>query len=350
MGTMNRQQIIRSVAIHLVFWIFWFIAPILFSSGERGFRLPEHPGYYFRSIFTIGLFYLNYFWIIERSLFQHKVVRFVLMNVVLLTLVTGFELIQQAFFHPGGRPGGAADLTQNMRPPIFLMLMGIFFSYIFVISIAVAIRTTTRWIKLDDQRKTLENENLKSELNNLKMQLNPHFFFNTLNNIYSLIQIAPERAQEAVHRLARLMRYHLYETNSEKVSLKGEIEFVDNYISLMKMRSTSLLDVKFNYSIEDNEARIAPLLFVPLIENAFKFGISNDVSSEILIEISELRNEVVMTVQNTIFDNPEAIPGHSGIGLENLRKRLSLIYPNAHEFRAESVGDKFMVLLRLKLG
>src|SRR5690606_26509244 len=217
----------------------------------------------------------------------------------------------------------------------FLMLMGIFFSYIFVISIAVAIRTTTRWIKLDDQRKTLENENLKSELNNLKMQLNPHFFFNTLNNIYSLIQIAPERAQEAVHRLARLMRYHLYETNSEKVSLKGEIEFVDNYISLMKMRSTSLLDVKFNYSIEDNEARIAPLLFVPLIENAFKFGISNDVSSEILIEISELRNEVVMTVQNTIFDNPEAIPGHSGIGLENLRKRLSLIYPDSHEFKAE---------------
>src|SRR5690606_20625409 len=148
--------------------------------------------------------------------------------------------------------------------------------------------------------------------------------------IYALIQLNQDRAQDAVHRLAKLMRYHLYETNAESVSLSGELEFLESYIALMKMRSTSMLEVNFKYHLENEGVLIAPLLFVPLVENAFKYGISNDHKSFITINIQEKNHELSALFENTVFANPDAIAGHSGIGLENLKKRLSLIYPGSH--------------------
>lgn len=350
----RKSQIWKNIAIHSIFWMFWLVAPILFSVGDRGIRFPVHPEYYFRSFFTLALFYLNYFWLIDKTLFEHKIVRFLVVNVVFLAFITGFEFVQHEIFTSGLFRGETLELPEEgfkerRRPPVFIILTGMLFSYIFVISIAVAIKTTARWIKLDAQRKTLENENLKSELNNLKMQLNPHFFFNTLNNIYSLIQSDQDKAQEAVHRLAKLMRYHLYETNPEKVPLRGEIEFLESYVSLMKMRSTSMVEVSFNYQLSNDKALIAPLLFIPVIENAFKYGISNDIRSLIDIQISEIDNELSLSVKNNVVNKPDPKSEHTGIGLDNLRKRLNLIYPKVHTVSAGRIDDKFVVNLRINL-
>lgn len=351
----NYYQTAKSILIHLVFWIFWLVVPFLFSMADgRGLPSPR-AHFFFRSFLTMSLFYFNYLWLVEKTLFEHKIGRFAVINFGLIIALTALTFYSYGFFSPElplvtgpDSMEGAQSLRHN-RPPIFSILLGTFFSYLFVTSISITVKAITRWFIMDAQRKTLENEHLKSELNNLKLQLNPHFFFNTLNNIYALIQLNQEKAQEAVHRLAKLMRYHLYETNAEKVSLNGEMEFLESYISLMKMRSTSMLEVVFNYSIENKRALIAPLLFVPLVENAFKYGISNDHKSFINIHIQEKGGELSAWVKNTVFVNPDALANHSGIGLENLKKRLSLIYPGQYTIDAIQEGPEFIVHLNIHL-
>jgi sensor histidine kinase YesM len=181
------------------------------------------------------------------------------------------------------------------------------------------------------------------------MQLNPHFLFNTLNNIYSLIQLSPDKAQDAVHRLAKLMRYHLYETNSDTVPLKGELVFLESYVALMKLRTGANMKVDFSFSVEDDGDMIAPLLFIPLVENAFKYGASSDSDSVILIHIKEHNHILEVKIENSVFVNPEAMGTHGGIGLENLQRRLRLIYPDRYLFEAGMEGNIFVVNLSIRL-
>ncbi len=355
---MNRNYLpsVKDSVIHLVFWMFWLLVPILFSMADGREHPPLEADYFFRTLLTMALFYYNYLWFIEKTLFEHRIGRFVLVNLGLLIALTALSILSHELLSPDIMDRvpppdsfGDDDFRGRKRPPFFFMLAGTFFSYLFAISISITIKATTRWYIMDAQRKTLENDHLKSELNNLKLQLNPHFFFNTLNNIYALIQLNQERAQDAVHRLAKLMRYHLYETNGERVSLRGELEFLESYIALMKMRSTSMLEVNFQYHLENEESLIAPLLFVPLVENAFKYGISNDYKSFITINIQEKNHELSALFENTVFVNSDAIVGHSGIGLENLKKRLSLIYPGNHVIKTTQNDHQFVVYLNILL-
>jgi len=235
------------------------------------------------------------------------------------------------------------------RPPIHIILSGMVFSYIFLITVSVAIRTTMHWFNMEKERRILENENLRTELSNLKMQLNPHFFFNTLNNIYSLIQLSPDKAQEAIHGLAKLMRYHLYETNADKVPLQEEVEFLSRYIALMKLRTSDVIHVDIVFDIEHNSDMIAPLLFVPMIENAFKFGISGDSPALIKIMLTEKDHTLNFHTVNDIFLYSDAIPVKKGIGLDNLQKRLKLIYPGRHQFEIKDYNNRFEVNLCINL-
>ncbi len=373
----NYFPVVKNIVIHLGFWMFWLLVPILFSMADGREHPPLQADYFFRTFLTMALFYFNYLWFIEKTLFKRRIRRFVFVNLVLLIALTALSISSHKHFAivtvrldqlgpeqtvrifkdvdtdtemvaPAESFGGR-EFRMPSRPPLFVMLAGTFFSYLFAISISITIKATTRWFVMDAQRKTLENEHLKSELNNLKLQLNPHFFFNTLNNIYALIQLNQEKAQDAVHRLAKLMRYHLYETNAERVSLRGELEFLESYVSLMKMRSTSMVEVNFKYHLENEGTLIAPLLFVPLVENAFKYGISNDYKSFITIDIQEKNHELCALFENTVFINPDAIAGHSGIGLENLKKRLSLIYPGSHVIKTTQNDHQFVVHLNILL-
>lgn len=345
----------KRALIHLVFWAFWLMVPIVFSMAAGREHPPLHTDYFLRSFLSIAFFYFNYLWFIEKTLFEHKIARFVAVNLALMIVLTALTISSFVLFAPEiakiptPESFGESDFIASKRLPLVGMITGTFFSYLFIISISITIKATTRWNVMDAQRKTLENEHLKSELNNLKMQLNPHFFFNTLNNIYALIQLNQEKAQDAVHRLAKLMRYHLYETNAEKVSLSKELNFLESYISLMKMRSTSMLEVNFKYYLENEETLIAPLLFVPLVENAFKYGISNDYKSIINIDIMEKNHELSASFENTIFTNSDVFSRHSGIGLENLKKRLSLIYPNLHTIKTDQKDNQFIVHMNIQL-
>ena len=173
--------------------------------------------------------------------------------------------------------------------------------------------------------------------------------FNTLNNIYSLIQIDADRAQQAVHDLSRMLRYVLYESSCPTVPLAAEVEFLRDYIELMRIRLPRHVEVGVSLPEEPSPTPVAPLLFISLIENAFKHGTSNDRPSFIRIDIHERDGELVCRIRNSCFPKTASDRSGSGIGLKNLSKRLEMIYPQRHTFEYGERGGTYTASLRIKL-
>jgi LytS/YehU family sensor histidine kinase len=217
-----------------------------------------------------------------------------------------------------------------------------------VAALSVAIRMTENWYILEQEKKELENARSEAELQNLKSQLNPHFLFNTLNNIYSLIAIDPDRAQFAVHDLSRLLRHVLYEDNQKFVSLDHELNFMKSYIELMSLRLSGNVELKVDLPDDGKGVLVAPLLFITLIENAFKHGVSPTEPSFIHIRFSWLENSgICCYIENSYFPKKETDRSGSGIGLENLKKRLDLLYPGKYDLRTEREGNEFVAQLKI---
>lgn len=215
---------------------------------------------------------------------------------------------------------------------MFLMLNCI------VAGIAIGIR---HFIRIRDIRQQLKDEkakNTEAELAWLKNQINPHFLFNTLNNISSLTQIDPDAAQDAIAQLSDLLRYAMYETNKKTVPISGEVEFMRNYISLMKLRCNDKTEVTTTFNVEQN-MEIAPLLFISLIENAFKHGVSSNRPSKIDILLTQEGDSLVFSCNNTNYPKDDADRSGSGIGLENTRRRLDLMYAGRYEWEQTLTPD-----------
>jgi len=175
--------------------------------------------------------------------------------------------------------------------------------------------------------------------------LNPHFLFNTLNNIYSLIAINGEQAQEAVHGLSRLLRYMLYDSANEYVTLRKDIDFIQDYVELMRIRMPEHVKLKTEIQIGQPDTLIAPLLFISLIENAFKHGVSNSKPSFIHIAITAAEKQIKCTILNSYFPKDEQDKSGSGIGLVNLKKRLDLLYPQNHKLICEQSDETYSCTL-----
>jgi len=192
---------------------------------------------------------------------------------------------------------------------------------------AIGIALSIRYMMRRSERKQKEVE---AELAWLKNQINPHFLFNTLNNISSLAQIDGDQTQEAIMQLSDLLRYAMYETNKPKVRLDGEVEFMRNYIELMKLRCNEMTTVNAQFAISEPQSEVAPLLFISLIENAFKHGINSNVPATIDIRLEQQDNMLVFNCDNTNNPKPTKDRSGSGIGLENTRRRLDLLYPGRY--------------------
>lgn len=190
----------------------------------------------------------------------------------------------------------------------------------------------------------LRNEKIRAELMLLKSQVSPHFFFNTLNNLYGLVAKDPQKAQGLILKLSDMMRYSIYEGEKETVKIQEEIDFLKNYIELHKMRYHKLIDVDFYCDIDENR-KVAPLLFIILLENAFKHGVEN------LRENAYIKMNLITSQKEIHFDienNFEKVDNESGIGLKNLKRRLELIYPNQHELTFSVNENIYKARLTLK--
>jgi LytS/YehU family sensor histidine kinase len=247
------------------------------------------------------------------------------------------------------QPGPPAPDKFFGRPPFRQMhFFNYAFTSIFLIFFSVGLRVLERHSDIEKWQKELEKEKLNSELAFLKNQISPHFFFNTLNNIYSLISINQEDSQKAVLKLSKLMRYLLYESEHGDTKLSSEIEFMNNYIDLMKLRMSEKINLSISFPGNYEDRSIPPLLFIPFIENAFKHGISYREKSFIDISMTSSIDSINFRCANSVVKSGEdADSEHSGIGLENVSKRLSLLFPGTHELKINKSDTEFEILLRI---
>lgn len=337
--------------IHFIVWgiIAFFPLIFIYSEGER--NIIRYLDFSLPILFLMVVFYTNYFVIISRYLFNKKIWQFFLANLILFAVcLLLMDLIRQNYFSSYYNQLGA----NKHFPPKAKMRDIIMYRDIISMSVtaglSTAIRMTTQWYQSQAEQKELEKLHIESELQNLKHQLNPHFLFNTLNNIYSLISINQEHAQDAVHQLSNLIRYVLYDSDHPKVPLNKDLNFTSNYIKLMSLRLPSHVTLQTDIMKADEATEIAPLLFISLVENAFKHGVSPTAPSVISVQIQmKSTNELECRIENSNFPKPGEDISGSGIGLSNLRKRLELIYPSSFTLDAEEKGERYISTLILKL-
>jgi two-component system sensor histidine kinase AlgZ len=221
-----------------------------------------------------------------------------------------------------------------------LAIIAIFYFPILIILIMRWIFKQTRVIL------TLKNEKAKTELQHLKSQVNPHFFFNMLNNLYGLVGTDAKKAQDLILKLSDMMRYSIYEGEKDTVSLEEEVEYLKNYIELHKMRYHKEIDIKFINDISENH-KVMPLLFIILLENAFKHGVENlRENAYVHINLKSENNQIFFDIENN-FD-PTIETEHKGIGLNNLKRRLELVYPKNHTLSFLKNNDVYKAQLNIK--
>ena len=328
--------------IHIVGWGILICSPLFFT-GRSGVSSVED---YVRSIIVplsfMSIFYINYIWLIKRFLFRRETRWFLLCNMLLILAMMGlvhlcmtYAIPDEMMKHPHPRP---------LRDEIGFHAINVAI-YSLVTGLSVAIRMTNGWYQVEANQRELERERTEAELSNLKSQLNPHFLFNTLNNIYSLIAFSPEKAQEAVHDLSRLLRYVLYESNQPLVPIEKDLDFLRNYIELMRIRLPRHVDLQTDIEAATPGVMIAPLLFISLVENAFKHGVSNSQSSFIQITIRQAGDAVNCSIRNSYFPKTAGDKSGSGIGLSNLEKRLSLLYPECYHLAYGKEGENYVAHL-----
>lgn len=343
------------VLLHLFVWGVIFSTPFLFiriegiSLNNLHLLLPLFR--FFLPLFLSALiFYANQFFLIDHFFFNKKILLFVLADLFLiiacmLLLEQVDQLIGHRHFSPGDH-GGILPLTIIRRTFLDIRTLTLFG---LAVGASITIKLTQKWLRSEAERKTAETEMLKSELAHLQYQLQPHFFFNSLNNIYSLIDQSPEKAKEAVYGLGKLMRYLLYEIRDGTISLVKEIEFLRKFIQLMELRLLEQATVHYIFPENAQGYEVAPLLFIPLVENAFKHGVTAGINSNILIEMTVNDEVLVFYTENRNVPKRKDDRSGSGIGLKNLRKRLELLYPNRHEFIQYADEQHFHTRLSIRL-
>ena len=295
------------------------------------------------------VFYINYFYLIDRFLFHKNIPLYILFNLVLFAICVLLMVSIFSFTHPKtvSPPGMIRDAM--FKPTQMQILVGVLLhqgiSIIFFIALSVAIKMTYNSYVKDVTIKTYEMEKKEAELASLKSQLNPHFLFNSLNTIYVLASIDGDKTQYAVHHLSDMLRYVLYESNRDSIPLSKEIDFVKSYTELMKMRFQGMVNIKEHYCTDCTGMEIAPMIFIALVENAFKHGIDTLKPSFVNININVKDKSIVCRVENS--NHPKNTIDHSGsgIGLENLKKRLEFLYEGRYSFITDIIDKRYVAEL-----
>ncbi len=263
---------------------------------------------------AVAVYLLNFYLCVPQLWFRHRRWQFVVANIILIIVSNSHILFMDFSALPEGTLAGYSSFL------IFALLVNL---------MAVFIALSIRYVMRQGEKKQKEVE---AELAWLKNQINPHFLFNTLNNISSLTQIDADKAQDTVMQLSDLLRYAMYETNKPKVALEGEVEFMRNYIELMKLRCNEMTCVNAQFIIHNSQLEVAPLLFISLIENAFKHGANSNAPATIDISLTQQDDTLVFTCDNTNNPKPTKDRSGSGIGLENTRRRLNLLYSGRYQW------------------
>lgn len=342
-------------AWHILFWLSFFV--------YEGLIWGMVDGEYARRMITSGIelpvkilaTYFTLYILIDKLLIKKKY--FFFLASLLISMVSfgvAIRIVAYYTIYPMFYPE-ALSVALFFPPKI---LIGIFSIYS-IVAIVASFHLIKIWFRhqqstqlLQQKAQQFQNEKLAAEIKLLKSQINPHFLFNTLNNLYVLTLNNSEKAPEMVYKLSELMSYMLYESNKPAVPLKDEIRYIENYISLERLRYSERLDISLNVYDDVEGVNIAPLLILPFVENSFKHGVSNQIlNGWIRIDISVREQTLIIKVENSKSepDGNQVIKLSSGIGLQNVKKRLELIYPDRHRLKTFDEEDTYLSVLKVDL-
>ena len=338
----ERKSKSRYLVLHLLCWSVLFVVPLFFHSSNY-----DWPTIWNRYIRWLGnpltymlVFYLNYLWVVPRFLLKKNDWKmFVLINVL---AIIGGVLAMDVWHWCATRllPEIVNNMPKKMSPSRMPRYFWAILTLMLIIALAVAVRMVQRWQHIEEARKEAEAARAEAELSNLRNQLNPHFLLNTLNNIYALIAFDRDKAQTAVGELSKLLRHVLYENQQDFVPLCKEADFMRNYIELMKIRMTDNVKIETNINVQPNDSTpVAPLIFISLIENAFKHGISPQGKGEIKIDLNQVDGNITCEIHNTSYPKRGNDKSGSGIGLEQVSRRLELMYPDRYTWERGTTAD-----------
>lgn len=342
MTTRNRKNYVIDLA-QLIAWAGLMLAPFLVDltitrDWSSSLRILTGTLRLMLPLFVV--YALNYYLLI--SLFLHKAGKtkwFFLSNIVLLVAWNLPRMLRTPDFPQ-------ETLDQFGEQGMWAFYVGTMLAGMFVQVILIAVAVGIRHIMRTNEEKM---EVAQAELTWLKHQLNPHFLFNTLNNISSLTQIDPDKAQESIGQLSDLLRYALYDSEANQVPLSAEIDFMNNYIDLMALRCNENTTVQKELEEPKEHVQVAPLLFISLVENAFKHGVNARYPSFVRVSLHYEGGELHFRAENSLFGKQGSDHIGSGIGLDNMKRRLELLYPGRYTYSQKADSNVYSVEVTLKV-
>lgn len=351
-STKNRSYI--SILVHIFSWMLFTF--VLLFNQPLSWNITVPPEFWIKQacvlVMLIAIFYINSEVLVPHLLLKNKTIAFVLAVLAIVILAGPFtKIIDETLNLPRLMDNAFSAIGITRTPKrtdkvdVFLLMMTLF-----MIGISTSVTMIRKWQDDKQSREFLEKEKIGSELSFLKAQINPHFFFNTLNNIYALTHVDIEKSRKALHKLSRMMRYLLYETQAGSTPLSKEVSFIVDYIELMKIRLNESTQVVFEAPVLHQDPLIAPMLFLPYIENAFKYGVSTTDASVISIQLNVRDKDLDLVIENPVFNHQGVTADeYGGIGLTNTKRRLELLYPGKHTFSAGLTEDASSFIVHLNL-
>lgn len=344
----------KNVAVlHVLFWLYYIQQELIsFSFDTKTFSMPMLSFNFNDVTVALGystiflymfIFYLNYLVVLPKFFDVGNLKRLLLVLPVLFAVFIGLRyLIEEVLFL---KFFGFHNYFEGVSIP-FYIYDNIYYGSRPIVSSSV-LWFIVNVLRLQKEQIQLIESKRETEINFLKSQINPHFIFNTLNNIYYLVFEKSEKSLKAIEQLSGLMRYMTYESQNETIAIQREIDYVEDFIQLESMRIAGEAQVVFEKNIQNPEFRIPPLLMIPFVENGFKHGIVSNVEKPFKIKLTQ--NGTLLTLETENVINSYIKDEHSGVGIANIKKRLQLYFPNNHSLRITSENNIYYVKLSITL-
>lgn len=351
------------VIAHITGWLICLSLPLLFISGQTGdhkaLSILFSTDYLVFLVTYVALFYFHTTFLFPRVYFRKQYILYFLAVFLLLSMVNFMRPFDHLFtrlprpphdmrWHPPMPPGsGEAGMQPPGKPPVKIDMVSDFL-FLLTISLSIATETTRRWRQTEKRALYAETRKTQAELSFLKAQINPHFLFNTLNNIYSLAMTRNENTAMSIMKLSNMLRYVTEDTRHDYVLLESEIDCLRDYIDLQKLRLTTKTKVNFSVTGSPGIKCIAPLVLLPFLENAFKYGVSSHEPSEINIQLNTSECHIHFFCSNKLFRiAPDT--SRTGIGISNTRQRLDHLYPDKYELLINEDNGAYAITLQLQV-
>jgi sensor histidine kinase YesM len=330
----------KRYAFHVLFWVMYAVFMVLFTGGyieKRGWLFSLMPISLYIGLMAI-LVYGHTLILIPRLLERKKILLYITCLALLILSYTVAECVNQRFWSSIVYPKNNETIASNF-------IWNFFYAFCFILN-STLLYFTQRWSDQRQQVNQIQISQLETELKYLRSQINPHFLFNGLNTIYGTIDIENEEARDMVVQFSDLLRYNIYEADTELIEIGKEAIYLENYVALQKARSNDNLSVKLYIGITDKSLKIAPLIFVAFIENAFKYASRDLPVNEISIALKQNDNRIIFECDNSFVKQSD---NKKGIGLMNVTRRLELIYKDKYSLEVKSNNGIYTIKLIIDL-